>query len=146
MARMPAPQRLTRVIAFEFNGIRLSPPPTNVRPRVGPVQAWKVAKPFISDASTYRLVLAQWSSTVSPGPSDPTQSLVWLVFGSRVGEPNTGPIGAKESLKFFHETEMQPVSADTGRPFATIAFPPKEAAPLGEDLRPFVGWDSPSVG
>jgi hypothetical protein len=134
--RMPAPQRLTRVIAFDFNGIRLSPPPKNVRPPVGPAEAWKVA--VVRHASTYRLVLAQWHSAIPPGPSAPTQALVWLVFGTHVAVPNTGPIGSKGPAVFY-ETVMQPVDAATGLRFATAAFPPKEVAGMGKDLRPYVG-------
>jgi hypothetical protein len=137
--RMPAPQRLTRVIAFvDLNGIRLSPPPTNVHPSVGPAEAWKVAVPGTWHASTYRLVLAQWTSAIPPGPSAPTQALVWLVFGTHVAVPNTGPIGSKGPAVFY-ETVMQPVDAATGLRFATVAFPPKEVAGMGKDLRPYVG-------
>jgi hypothetical protein len=137
-ARMPAPQRLTSVIALDFDGIRLSPPPKGVRPPVGPSEAWRAAALHIGHAaSTYRLVLAQWSSNVPMGPSGPTQALVWLIFGTHVDEPILGPGKHPPSAI---ASAMWPVDATTGQSFtATYEFPPKEIASLGKALRPYMG-------
>lgn len=137
-APMPAPQRLTGVIAFDFNGIRLTPPPRNVRPPVGPAEAWKAAQPAIGHAATsYRLVLAHWSSSVPMGPSGPTQALAWVVFGTHVADPVLGP--GKHPANVFGSA-MWLVDASTGRSFtSTYVFDPKEVASLGKELRPYVG-------
>jgi len=133
-APMPTPQKLTKVLVFDFNGIRLSPPPTNVRPSVSPAEAWKAA--HVGGASAYRLVLAQWTSNVPPGPSAPTQALVWLIFGTHVREPLLGPGTHRVSAL---ATAMWLVDATTDQSYGTYEFPPKEVSNLNKDLRPYMG-------
>jgi hypothetical protein len=130
----PSPRQLTNVVVFDFNGIGLSPPPANVKPPVSPAEAWKAAHAV--GASTYRLVLAQWSSTVPLGPSGLTRALVWLVFGTHVSVPNTGPPSSAKHPGVVFEEGMWPVDATTGQTFGTYGFPSKEVADLAKELRP----------
>jgi hypothetical protein len=135
--RVPAPDKLTRVIVLDFNGIRLSPPPTNVRPPVGPTEAWEATLP-IADATAYRLVLAQLSSTYPLSPTGPAKhALVWLIFGAHVPAARIGPPGSEKHLGNVFETAMQPVDAKTGQTFGLYEFSSNEVADLNEDLSPY---------
>jgi hypothetical protein len=135
--RMPNPRRLTKVVILDFNGIRLSPPLTNVGPPVGPSQAWKARLP-IADASAYRLVLAQLSSTYPLSPTGPAKhALVWLIFGAHVPASRIGPPGSVKHLRNVFETAMQPVNAKTGQTYGLYEFSSKELADLHQDLSPY---------
>ena len=132
--RIPSPQELTNVLVFDFNGIRLSPPP-NVNPPISPAEAWKAA--HVGGASTYRLVLAQWSSTAPLVPSGPTRALVWLVFGTHVAVIfNGGPPSSDKHPGAIFEEGMWPVDATTGQTFGMYRFSSKEVADLAKELRP----------
>jgi len=128
---MPTPQRLTGTIVFDFDGIRLSPP--YAQAMVTPTEAW--SETVARGASSYRLVLAHWTSTVPPGPFGPTDALMWVILGSHVAFADLGP---GQHPPIYHETAMWLVDATSGQAFTgEYGFGAYEVASLKNELRPY---------
>jgi hypothetical protein len=113
--------RLSTTRTFNFNGIRLSPPPVKARPAIDASQAWRAAD-ITQKSASYQLVLAQWHSTVplNDGQRQLFDALVWVVIGTNVKVPNRGPGGPSSSV----ESAMWPVDAATGKAFGELTYPP----------------------
>jgi len=128
---MPTPERLKTTLAYNFNHVRLYPPPAAVHPIVSATQAWNAPKDLQTGA-TYKLVLAEWNSTdpVVPGRYSTDRLLVWVVMGRHVevGEM----IGANKVRAggCIYESAMWPVSAQTGEAFGEVTFPSSGATVL----------------
>jgi hypothetical protein len=118
---MPTPMRLSTTRTFNFNGIRLSPPPVKARPAIDASQAWRAAD-ITETSASYQLVLAQWHSTVplSDGQRQLFDALVWVVIGTNVKVPNHARGGPSSSV----ESAMWPVDAGTGKAFGELTYPP----------------------
>jgi hypothetical protein len=90
---MPSPGRLTAERSFNFNGLRLSPPPRGAPP-VSAAKAWEAVRGLHTGA-TYKLVLAEANSGVAlDGPSR-SPLLVWMIMGSDVAVPLIGGFKVK---------------------------------------------------
>jgi hypothetical protein len=118
--RMPKPTRLKTTITLPFNGIRLSPPPINARPRIDAVQAWRAVGVHETSGS-FLLTLARWHSTVplyfggnARGPF--SNGLVWLVKGEHV------KIVARGGGGTVVVTALWPVNASTGQTSGELTY------------------------
>lgn len=126
----PKPTELTRDMVFALIGARLSPPSAAIRPVVTPAEAWMDGR--LPGASTYVLVLADWSSGSAIGPAVPKRLLVWLIFGTHIEETNLRT-GVTVSA-----AGMVPVDASTGQVLGTLEFPSGVISDLHADLRPYL--------
>jgi hypothetical protein len=121
--------RLNTTHTFEFNGIRLSPPPENAQPAISASHAWRAAD-ITQTSASYQLVLAQWHSTAPLG--DEVEQLfdvlVWVVIGTNVRVPNRGPKGTPP---WSLQSAMWPVDATTARSFGFSGLSTENVSPNG---------------
>jgi DNA-binding beta-propeller fold protein YncE len=114
---MPRPTPLITPLEFDFNGIRLLPPP-RTRAKVSARAAWRSAHGMDRDG-TYRIVLAEWSSRIPLGGTSATSHrLVWVILGRHVVSV------ASLGNPCHFESAMWPVDAMTGLPYGQFRYPP----------------------
>jgi hypothetical protein len=105
------PSRLRSAQTLPFNAIRLSPQPREPKPLRRASQAWAAAGSLPS--GTFRIVLAEWHSTVPASFSTTNKrpflgGLVWVIEGKNVPVRSLG-MGGGTHL----ENAIWPVNAST---------------------------------
>ncbi|HVA04396.1 MAG TPA: hypothetical protein VMU64_11710 [Acidimicrobiales bacterium] len=128
---MPTPERLKTTLSYNFNHVRLYPPPIAVHPIVSAAQAWSAPKD-LQIGATYKLVLAEWNSTdpVVPGSYSTDRLLVWVVMGRHVEVGEMTGANKVRAGRCIYESAMWPVSAHTGEAFGEMTFPSSGATVL----------------
>jgi hypothetical protein len=109
---MPTPTGLATSEAFDFNGLRIDPPPAGATPRIPAARAWANGGNVIQAGGIYRLVLVSLSDTVPTfGEGVDHHVLAWVVLGSHVAMPDRGPRGSPPCVL---ESALVATDATTG--------------------------------